>query len=89
MKRRDTKRISRTDWKRLHRMRDAEIDVSEAPELGEDFFKTATLKLPRPKRSVTLRLDPGVVDWFKHQGKGYQTRINAVLQMYVEAQTVK
>ena len=70
-------------------MRDAEVDVSGTPELSEDFFKTATLKLPKPKRSVTLRLDPDVVDWFKHQGKGYQTRINAVLRMYVEAQAAK
>jgi uncharacterized protein (DUF4415 family) len=42
--------------------------------------------LPAPKRQTTLRLDPGVLDFFRAQGPGYQTRINAVLKRYVEAQ---
>lgn len=68
-------------------MSDAEIDVSDIPELTEDFFKSAVVRLPENKKSVTLRLDPDVVDWFRSQGRGYQTRINAVLRMYMEAKT--
>jgi len=41
--------------------------------------------LPQPKASVCIRLDQEVLDWFKAQGKGYQTRINALLRAYMEA----
>jgi uncharacterized protein (DUF4415 family) len=45
--------------------------------LPEDWEDTVVLGLPGPKRGVYLRLDPDVLDWFKAQGAGYQTRINA------------
>ncbi len=41
---------------------------------------------PEPKRQLTVRIDGDVIDWFKAPGKGYQTRMNAVLRAYVEAQ---
>jgi uncharacterized protein (DUF4415 family) len=41
--------------------------------------------LPQPKASVCIRLDQDVLDGFKSQGKGYQTRINALLRAYMEA----
>jgi uncharacterized protein (DUF4415 family) len=43
------------------------------------------LVLPPGKESVTLRVDQDVLDWFRKQGKGYQTRMNAVLRAYKEA----
>ena len=43
-------------------------------------------KLLQNKRPVTLWMDADVLRWFMAQGKGYQTRINAVLRMYVKAQ---
>ncbi len=76
----------KTDWKRLEAMTDAEIDTSEIPELDEDFFTHAEIKLPQ-KKSVTMRLDADVLEWFKSQGKGYQTRINRLLRKYMDAQT--
>jgi uncharacterized protein (DUF4415 family) len=76
---------SKTDWKRLKSMGDDEIDFSEIPPLDAEFFANAQLRLPEAKQSVTIRLDADVLDWFKSQGKGYQTRINAVLRMYMEA----
>ncbi|MFC1451838.1 BrnA antitoxin family protein [Verrucomicrobiota bacterium] len=66
-------------------MPDSEIDVSEIPKLDKAFFKHAKLRMPKRKQSVSLRLDPDVLDWFKHEGRGYQTRINAILRAYVEA----
>jgi uncharacterized protein (DUF4415 family) len=42
--------------------------------------------MPSGKTSVHLRLDSDIVDWFKTQGKGHLTRMNAVLRAYVEAQ---
>lgn len=66
-------------------MRDRDVDFSDIPPLNTRFFKTAKLRLPQPKSLVTMRLDPDVIQWFKQVGKGYQTRINAVLRMYIEA----
>ena len=41
--------------------------------------------MPEPKKAVSLRIDPDILDFFKSQGKGYQTRMNAVLRAYMEA----
>jgi uncharacterized protein (DUF4415 family) len=79
------KRRSRTDWKRIDAMRDSDIDLSEFPELGPDFFANAIL-WPGPKKQITLRIDPDVLAFFRKHGRGYQTTINAVLRKYVEAQ---
>ena len=80
------KKPSRTDWDRVDAMKDEEIDTSDIPPLDEAFFAEAALRMPQAKPSITIRLDPDVLDWFKSQGQGYQTRINAVLRRYVEAQ---
>ena len=79
------KKPSRTDWDRVDAMKDEEIDPSDIPPLDEVFFAEATLRMPQAKPSITIRLDPDVLDWFKSQGQDYQTRINAVLRRYVEA----
>ena len=65
-----------SDLKRLRNLKDEEIDYSDIPELDEAFFEKAVIVLPQPKASVSIRLDQEVLDWFKSQGKGYQTRIN-------------
>jgi uncharacterized protein (DUF4415 family) len=80
------KKASKTDWQRLAKMKDKDIDTSEIPELDDDFFLLAEIKVP-PKQPVTLRLDADVLTWFKSQGKGYQTRINKLLRSYMESQT--
>ncbi len=66
-------------------MKDREIDYSEIPPLGADFFLQAVC-WPGKKRQITLRLDPDVLAFFRKHGKGYQTTINAVLRRYVEMQ---
>jgi uncharacterized protein (DUF4415 family) len=76
---------SETDWARVDAMTDEEIDFSDIPRLDENFFKDAQLRLPVSKQPVTLRLDSEVLAWFKSQGPGYQTRINAVLRLYMQA----
>ena len=85
MKAKNTTRESRTDWDRLGSMTDLDIDFSDAPKLGKAFFQNSRMRLPQGKHSLSLRLDKEVLDWFKRQGRGYQTRINAVLRAYVEA----
>ena len=76
---------SKTDWKRLSKMKDKDIDTSDIPELDDAFFQNAELRLP-PKQPVTLRLDADVLAWFKAGGQGYQTRINQLLRRYMESQ---
>ena len=79
----NTKRRSRTDWKRIDALEVKDIDYSEIPKQGPDFFANAIL-WPGPKKQITLRLDPDVLAFFRKTGKGYQTSINAVLRKYVE-----
>jgi uncharacterized protein (DUF4415 family) len=79
----NTKKRSRTDWKRIDSLRDVNIDYSDIPKQGPDFFANAII-WPGPKKQITLRLDPDVLTFFRKQGKGYQSTINAVLRKYVE-----
>ena len=85
MRQTNTKRESRTNWRKLAALPNDKIDTSEVPELDEEFFREATLRLPKAKQLVSIRVDSDVLDWFRQQGKGYQTRINAVLRAYVRA----
>ena len=81
------KNTSLTDWERVDALTDDEIDTSDIPPLDDDFFANAELVMPEPKQVITIRVDKDVVEWFKSQGKGYQTRMNAVLRMYMERQS--
>ncbi len=74
---------SKTDWKRLAKMKDKDINFSDIPELDDKFFKSAIIRLPE-KHPITIRLDGDVLEWFKSQGQGYQTRINKLLRRYME-----
>jgi len=80
----NTKKPSRTNWKRIDSLRDEDIDFSDIPKQGADFFANAIL-WPGPKQQITLRLDPDVLAFFRKHGRGYQTTINAVLRKYMEA----
>lgn len=72
-----------SDLKRLDDMSDSDIDYSDISPLDDSFFTRERVILPRKKDSVTLRIDHEVLEYFKHQGRGYQTLINAVLKTYV------
>lgn len=76
-----------TDFKRLRALRDADIDFSDIPRLGKSFWKAAKLAMPEPKDRLTIRVDRDVIQWLKKRGPGYQTRINAILRSYMEAQS--
>jgi len=66
-------------------MPDAFIDYRDAPYLPDAVWVKAALALPNNKQQITLRIDAEVLDFFKHTGKRYQSRMNAVLRAYVEA----
>lgn len=84
-----TSRNSQTDWQRLDRMNDEDIDLSDCPEVTPEQFAKALVRkgLPAAKRKeqVTLRVDSDVLEWFKLQGRGYQTQINTLLRAYMDA----
>ncbi|MDE1146428.1 MAG: BrnA antitoxin family protein [Azospirillaceae bacterium] len=64
---------------------DSPIDTSDAPEVT-DWSGAKRGMFYRPvKTALSLRLDADVVDWFRRQGDGYQTRINAALREYIQA----
>jgi uncharacterized protein (DUF4415 family) len=84
---------SRTDWARVRAMSEEEVEAAaagdpDAPLLDEAFWHEARVVLPRPvrKKHTGLRIDEDVLAWFRAHGPGYQTRMNAVLRAYVEAQ---
>ncbi|HYF98071.1 MAG TPA: BrnA antitoxin family protein [Coxiellaceae bacterium] len=78
-----------SDLKRLDKITESEIDYSDIPPLDESFFTKATFELPKNKISITLRLDSEVLEFFRGQGKGYQTLINAILKTYMFAHKSK
>src|SRR5207244_6622410 len=64
----NTRKHSRTNWKRVDRLKDEEIDYSEIPQLGPNFF-AAAVRWPGKKKQITLRLDPDVLAFFRKHGK--------------------
>jgi len=87
MKAKNSKKKSATDWERLSTMADSDIDSSDISELDENFFNNATLRMPQNKKATSLRIDADVLEWYRKMGPGYQTRMNAVLRMYMQAKT--
>ena len=89
MKKKHISQKSQTDWNRVDELRDEDIDLSDTPEITPEMFAKAVLRKGlKPvvrKNQVTLRIDEDVLTWFKNQGRGYQTRINALLKAYKEA----
>jgi uncharacterized protein (DUF4415 family) len=87
MKKKSASTKSRTDFDRLGKMRDEDIDRSDAPELTPEMFAKAIVRRglkPRTKKQVTLRIDSDVLEWYKKQGRGYQTKINLLLRAYMD-----
>ena len=87
MKKKSTSVKSQTDFARLDKMKDEDIDYSDAPKITPQMFAKAIVRRglkPRAKKQLTLRLDGDVLDWFKKRGRGYQTRINLLLRAYME-----
>ncbi len=88
-----------TDWARVNAMTEEEIERNAAedpdnpPWTEEEWARAdwanARVVWPQGKEPVTLRLDRDILAWFKQRGRGYQTRINAVLRAFVEAQKQK
>ena len=79
---------SKTDWKRVDAISQAEVerlaDKDEGP-LAAGWESTVMVGLPPAKQDIHIRLDGDILDWFRARGRGYQTRINAVLRAFVQS----
>lgn len=79
----------RTDWKRVRSLSDRQIRRAiesdpDARPTDAEFWKRARVVIPAAKQTITIRLDADLLAWLRQQ-KGYQTRINAVLRSYMDA----
>lgn len=79
-----TRSSSRTDWVKLHRKDDKDIDYSDIPKTDAQFWKQAEIVMPHHKIHLSVRFDEDVVEYFKERGRGYQSRMNAILRSYVD-----
>ena len=87
---RSSSKTSKTDLARIRAMKDRDIRrTSEHPEADTRHIVRGIVRRglkPVPaKTSISLRVDADVLDWFKGQGRGYQTRINTVLRAFKDA----
>ena len=84
---RDDSRRGKTDWAALDALTDEEIEASvrdDPDAVPFDFdWSEAVLVIPPKKKAISIRVDEDVLDYFKHEGAGYQRRMNAVLRSYV------
>ena len=89
MNRSSTLKTSNTRWTRVSTMKDKDIKITrEHPEADIKHIVKGIarrgLKPATPKASISLRVDSDVLEWFKAQGSGYQSRMNAVLRAFKE-----
>ena len=79
---------SKSNWAQAAAMTDAEIEAAIAGDADEAGmvvdWSNASVELPQPKAVLNMRVDYEVLEFFRSQGKGYQTKINAVLRSYVD-----
>ena len=76
---------SQTDWETFRKLRDEDIDLSDIPELDKNFWTQMKIVRPDTTQQVTLRVKRSVLEYFKAGGKGYQTRMNQVLESFVKS----
>jgi uncharacterized protein (DUF4415 family) len=87
-------RQGKTNWKRIRKLTDAEIDAAVKGDKDWQEFKdidwsTAEVVLPSKKKAISIRVDEDVLKFFKRNGEGYQRRMNAVLRSFMQANRKK
>jgi uncharacterized protein (DUF4415 family) len=89
---RDSPSRGQTDWAALDALTDEEIEASikDDPDWSDDWnWGEAVLVMPPKKKAISIRVDEDVLNYFKHEGAGYQRRINAVLRSYMDQKKSK
>ena len=79
---------TRSNWAKAAALTNKEIEAQIAADPDEaDMvidWDSATVEMPQPKAVLNMRIDRDVLEYFRKMGKGYQTRINAVLRSYMD-----
>jgi uncharacterized protein (DUF4415 family) len=83
------RRKGKTDWARVDKLSDADIEKAIANDPDWAKFRdvdwsNAVVVLPSRKKAISIRVDEDVLDFFKKEGAGYQRRMNAVLRSYMQ-----
>lgn len=81
---------SPTDWERVRNLTDEEIEKAidadpDAIRLEDCDMSTLRVVEPVKRTQISIKVEPEVLDWYKQNFKPYQTRMNAVLRAYMEA----
>lgn len=88
MKKSVTSKKSETDCARVDAMKDADIDLSDIPEVTPEMFERSVVRRglkPVPRRQqASLNIDSDLLEWFRAQGEECESLINAALRDYVE-----
>ena len=79
----------RTDWDKANAMTGNKLEASIRADVddvqGEPDWTQAMMGIPAPKDHINIRIDHDVLEWFKANGRGYQTLMNNVLRAFVQA----
>jgi uncharacterized protein (DUF4415 family) len=82
-----------SDWKKAASMTNAQIEAAIADDPDEAGmimdWENATVELPQPKAVLNMRIDKDLLEYFRKSGKGYQSRINAILRSYVDHNSLR
>lgn len=83
----DTKTASLEELKAMKERGEISSPRSDAPEIDmpDGFWDGAQIKMPMPKKPISLRVDQDILEYFRDQGSGHLTRMHAVLRAYVDA----
>jgi len=83
----------RTNWKKTDALTGAKLEASiraDADDVrGEPDWTQAIAGIPAPKDHINIRIDHDVLQWFRSNGKGYQTLINNVLRAFVQTRQLR
>jgi uncharacterized protein (DUF4415 family) len=89
---RDSPSRGKTDWAAFDALTDEQIEeaIKNDPDWSDDWnWGDAVLVIPPKKKAISIRVDEDVLDYFKHEGAGYQRRMNAVLRSYMQQKKSK
>jgi len=75
-------RTTKTDWEKLSKINDREIDYSDIPETDSGFWEDATLLFPQKKIELSIKIDVDLAKWFISKGKSSNMALNSLIRAY-------
>lgn len=75
-------KLTKTDWKRLNRQDDKEIDYSDIPKTDEKFWENSEIIMPYKKVDFTINIDEDLALWLKERGSSSNQAVNNILRAY-------